>query len=236
MSMFVFRVQLPNWSGQPKERPPDTPASPQYFWRADQHETGYLSMLFPSPFQDVHDPTKIYPTAEHYLLHHQALLFGDKATAAAILATGSPHHAKELAKYIENFDVEVWHANRERIAAEANYYKFTCPPIATDSPLLPPGCPWIPARESLKSKAADLKKALLETGEHKLILGHPTDKFWGIGQTARRAWLKRERWGLNKMGICLMELRERLRIEGGGPGAHREGGFESSVLSPVGLI
>ncbi|KAI0841126.1 DUF1768-domain-containing protein [Hypoxylon sp. FL0890] len=224
MSSQVFRLELRQPSGtskrkpytpKPKEQPPATKTSPLYFWRPDAADTGFLCMWFPSPFQDIDDPSKIYPTAEHYLLHHRALLFGDEAIAADILATGSPHRAKELVKRVKNFDVEVWHANRERIAADANWYKFTCPLLEPDDPALPPGCPWLDLRESSKLQAKDLKKALLETGEHQIILGHPMDRYWGIGQAKGRAWPRRETWGQNRMGICLMELREMLRIEEG---------------------
>ncbi|KAI0152056.1 hypothetical protein F4776DRAFT_658988 [Hypoxylon sp. NC0597] len=174
-------------------------------------------MWFPSPFQDVHEPSKYYPTAEHYFLHHRALLFGDDATAAAILATASPHQAKVLARRTKNFDAEVWRVNRERIARDANWYKFTCRPVPLMSPHLPCGSPWfIPCKKAI-STAADLRTALLETGERQIVLAHPMDEFWGTGRASSKAWARRGGWGLNKMGICLMELRERLRNGEGGP-------------------
>ncbi|KAI1137853.1 hypothetical protein F5Y05DRAFT_413801 [Hypoxylon sp. FL0543] len=221
-TMQALRLKLRERHGayafKPKELPPVTTTSPIYFWRGIDSDTAFLSMWFPSPFRDVHDPAKIYPTAEHYLCHHRALLFGDEETAAAILATGSPHRAKELVRRVENFDDAVWHAERGRIAADANWYKFTRPIIDSSSPLLPRGYPWQSQHmsETAKLQARDLKKALLDTGEHRLVLGHPMDRYWGIGQAKGRAWPRREKWGLNMMGICLMELREKLRTEEAG--------------------
>jgi hypothetical protein len=41
---------------------------PVYFWRETDSETGYLSQWFACPFRDPQDGTKIYKTAEHYMV------------------------------------------------------------------------------------------------------------------------------------------------------------------------
>ncbi|KAI1100703.1 hypothetical protein F4804DRAFT_318245 [Jackrogersella minutella] len=94
----------------------EVPSGPVYFFRPDSRETGYLSPWFPSAFRDPHDPSKVYANAQHYFLHHRALLFGDEVTAAKILETLSPHKAQEMARKIRNLDRTVWEEHRERVA------------------------------------------------------------------------------------------------------------------------
>ena len=49
----------------------------------------------PSP---IIEDSKNFPTSEHYMMYHKALLFGDSATAARILSAETPGEAKALGR------------------------------------------------------------------------------------------------------------------------------------------
>ncbi|KAH9886832.1 hypothetical protein F4778DRAFT_440261 [Xylariomycetidae sp. FL2044] len=105
-----------------------------YFWRASDREHGYLSQWSTAhPFRDPDDPHVVYPTAEHYMMYQKALLFGDRAVAAQVLALASspsaadsnPRAVKALGRQVKNFDPEVWDRERERVVREGNWAKFS---------------------------------------------------------------------------------------------------------------
>jgi ribA/ribD-fused uncharacterized protein len=57
----------------------------------------------------------------------------------------------------------------------------------------------------------DLLQLLLKTG-NSVILNSTWDDIWGVGQCENSRLCKPELWsGLNLLGFCLMEVRERLR-------------------------
>lgn len=214
---------------------------PHYFFRASEPSTGFLSNWYASePFTDSGIPTdsgdsqteavpefKVYKTSEHYMMHHKALLFGDTETATKILAVSHPHKAQSLGRLAEGFDQEVWERERLRIVSDAVYWKFTCPlssmcpsTPAADAPA--PGFgnenterEWRLADSSQAQtiRARSFRAALLATGDRLLVEASPFDRTWGIGFAAKDADAKRERWGSNLLGYCLMDVRERFRKE-----------------------
>ncbi|KAI0111661.1 DUF1768-domain-containing protein [Daldinia grandis] len=193
---------------------PDPEPEPDiiYYWKPFERKYGFMSMWYPSPFRDSYDPSKVYPTAEHYYLHHKALLFDDPETAARVLACKSPHKAKELTKELKNFDKVVWENNRERILYEANWHKFTAP--YTPRNTLPATCEvWLDISDEALRHLERLKEALLETGDRQIVQTSPFDELWGNGYWWKVSWRRRQRWGLNLQGIILMELRDRIRRE-----------------------
>ena len=67
-----------------------TGRSAVFFWKREDPSLGYLCQWFYLPFRDRADPPVEYPTAEHYMMYHKAMLFSDAAVAAAVLAETSP--------------------------------------------------------------------------------------------------------------------------------------------------
>ncbi|XXG98584.1 Phosphatidylglycerol/phosphatidylinositol transfer protein [Hypoxylon texense] len=175
----------------------DPSSEPVYFWRPSGPETGFLSQWWYSPFRDRADPSR------------KAVLFGDPAVAARILAAAYPSEARVLGRVVANFDDAVWKRERARIVFEANWCKFALPVGS-----LPSGFSYSPEgdEERLGGKM-NLKDALLATGDRPLVEASPWDRIWGIGFNAANAEKNRRRWGLNLLGKCLMEVREQLRLE-----------------------
>lgn len=68
---------------------------------------------------------------------------------------------------------------------------------------------------TVSGEAGDLRKWLLGTGERELVEASPMDRIWGIGFAEMDAGANRHRWGQNLLGKALMEVRRRLREEGG---------------------
>jgi ribA/ribD-fused uncharacterized protein len=108
-----------------------------------------LQQWFPSPFTAPrnpykHDNTSIqFPTTEHYMMYHKALLMGDDEVAEKILADAHPSAAKRLGRQVRNFDIDIWKHHADGVVEEANWLKF--------------------------SQNDDLKKLLLDTGDRMLV-------------------------------------------------------------------
>lgn len=66
-----------------------------------------------SPFSQWH-PTRFtvngtnYSSAEQYMMHQKALLFGDQAIADKIMKANSPSVQKKLGRQVAGFDQAVW--------------------------------------------------------------------------------------------------------------------------------
>jgi ribA/ribD-fused uncharacterized protein len=124
--------------------------------------------------------------AEQYMMHGKALLFGDAASAAAILAADHPRQHKALGRKVKGFDDAVWKRERIAIVRAGNHAKFT--------------------------QNAELRELLLATAPTTLVEASPYDKIWGIGLAAGDPRAQdRARWrGQNLLGQILTELREEL--------------------------
>lgn len=106
--------------------------------------------------------------------------------------------------------------DKSRIVEEGNYHKFT------------------------KSKdSSRMAKMLLDTGDRELVevcmhrldymvaritrsdllilnvQASPTDRIWGVGFGAAEAEENRSKWGENRLGEAIMQVRERLRSQSG---------------------
>ncbi|KAI0184370.1 hypothetical protein EV127DRAFT_444399 [Xylaria flabelliformis] len=209
--------------------PPDPESGPIYFWRPGEPTTGFLSQWYASvPFGD-RDPesSKIYATAEHYMMHHKALLFNDAEIAEAILAVPapSPKETKSLGRAVRNFDQAVWERERERIVREGSWCKFNLPVVEEDDDKGKEGEGEGEGEERERiwslgdgedapvMRAARFRDVLLATGTRELVEASPFDRIWGVGFGAKEAGKKRGKWGLNLLGKCLMDVREELRKE-----------------------
>ncbi|KAI1503720.1 hypothetical protein F5X99DRAFT_406720 [Biscogniauxia marginata] len=204
---------------------------PLYFWRPATAGTGFLSQWFSQhPFRDRSDPPNgyVYPTAEHYMMHQKALLFKDTEIAARILAPGTttPRVVRTLGRRVRGFDDAVWRRARAGIVREASWCKFSLPVLPES------GKPekaeegeenaadgsdrvWklSDAATAQEIRAPSFRAVLLATGDRELVEASPYDRTWGIGFSAKNAEQSREKWGLNLLGKCLMEVREEFRKE-----------------------
>lgn len=213
-----------------------------YFWKPVHPETGYLSQWYWLPFYDDQEsPHKVYKTAEHYMMHHKALLFGDENIGAEILEADDPKLVKALGRAVQGFDDKTWNANRERIVERGNYCKFSFPILETQQEATGEERPgestsvddsamektnddgkkeesrdWElgNAEDALVIKATTFREVLLQTDNKELVEASPMDRIWGVGFGAANAGANRGRWGLNLLGKCLMRAREQFREEG----------------------
>ncbi|KAI0436248.1 DUF1768-domain-containing protein [Xylaria telfairii] len=201
---------------------PSTPSSSTassdtiYFWRQTEPTTGYLSQWYTSaPFRDRADPAKIYATAEHYMMHQKALLFADAEAAASILEATSPRDVKALGRAVRGFDQAVWERERERIVREGSWCKFTLPVDEEGEGKGEGERTWSlgDGASAPTMRAASFRDVLLATGDRELVEASPFDRIWGVGFAAKNAASRRDKWGMNLLGKCLMEVREEFRKE-----------------------
>jgi predicted NAD-dependent protein-ADP-ribosyltransferase YbiA (DUF1768 family) len=138
------------------------------------------------------------------MMHQKALLFNDTQTAAKILKAGlHPRKVKALGRAVENFDEKIWNENRGRIVREGSMAKFT---LAVSEEGLRLG-----SGENGDLIGMSLRDLLLSTGDRELVEASPYDSIWGVGFAPGTAAQNREHWGLNLLGIALMETRALLR-------------------------
>ncbi|MFP4538572.1 MAG: NADAR family protein [Dichotomicrobium sp.] len=127
-----------------------------------------------------------YCTAEQYMMHAKARLFGDTEMAERILKVTAPHDHKRLGQNARGFDSQIWVRERCRIAFTGNLAKF--------------------------SQSKGLRKRLLRTEGTILAEANPKDSIWGIGMAYDDPDLQdTSRWrGMNLLGHVLTMVRERL--------------------------
>lgn len=94
-------------------------------------------------------------TAEHYMMYHKALLFGDLETADKILKTVNPRDVKRLGRLVKNYDDSVWNEKRFDVVVNGNILKF--------------------------SQNSDLLDDLKKYKNKIFVEASPYDTIWGIG-------------------------------------------------------
>ncbi|RXW19726.1 hypothetical protein EST38_g6133 [Candolleomyces aberdarensis] len=167
-----------------------------FFWKTNERY-GWASQWYPSPFTatislDGEDQSVTFPSAEHWMMVHKALLFSDDEMAKEIsevtgTSSGDMASVKALGRKVSNFNDDTWTSNRDRIVLEGNLHKFRQNP--------------------------ELKEHLLATGEKLIVEASPRDRIWGIGFGEKNALNQKERWGLNLLGKALEETRRILKEE-----------------------
>ncbi|KAH0306535.1 DUF1768-domain-containing protein, partial [Aureobasidium melanogenum] len=161
---------------------------PVLFHREYEEPHGYLSQWYISSFTDL-STGQTYNCAEQYMMHQKAVSRHDDTTAASILATPYPKDQKALGLCVANWDDDAWDEVKERVVEEGSYLKF--------------------------SQNKELRERLLLTGERELVEASASDRVWGVGFNAKEALSRREEWGTNLLGRCLMRARERIKMEDG---------------------
>jgi ribA/ribD-fused uncharacterized protein len=159
---------------------------PVLFHREYDEPHSYLSQWYISEFID---PTtnQTYNCAEQYMMHQKAVSRNDEIAAAAILNTPYPREQKDLGRAVANWDDAAWDTVKEKIVEEGSYMKF--------------------------SQNKGLRDKLLMTGDRELVEASASDRVWGVGLNAKSALSRREDWGTNLLGKCLMKARERIKEE-----------------------
>jgi hypothetical protein len=131
-----------------------------------------------------------FDCAEQFMMYCKAGRFHDSETQKLILATHDPKEQKRLARLTRDFEAASWDEIKSEIVTLGNMAKFGQNPA--------------------------LKRLLLQTGDRVLAEAASQDRVWGIGFTAEEARKRHnpERWGENRLGKALMEVRRRLRLDG----------------------
>jgi len=160
-----------------------------YFWGhrplPDRIGPSCMSQWFAAGFE--HDG-QYFPTAEHWMMYHKALVAGDRKSAAAVLADPNPRTVKAIGRKVRNYDDKLWATRKYPIVIEGNVMKF--------------------------GASRKLQDYLLGTGNAILVEASPYDDQWGIGMGKEEAEHLHDpaQWrGTNLLGWALMEARERLR-------------------------
>lgn len=127
-----------------------------------------------------------YTSAEQYMMHQKALLFGDQKIADKIMNTNSASVQKRLGRTVADFDQTKWEAECKQIVYEGNRAKFT--------------------------QNEDLMVALLATRGTTLVEASPDDRIWGVGLAEEDPRIRsRKTWrGTNWLGEILTRLREEI--------------------------
>ncbi len=158
-----------------------------FFW-GHQKTTNIISkscfsQWYESPFES--DGNQ-FQTAEHFMMYHKAMLFGDTSTASQVLAADNPGKAKSFGRMVQGFNESKWLEHRFEIVVKANLAKFSSHP--------------------------DLKAFLLNTADRVLVEASPVDKIWGVGLAMDNPVIENPNlWkGLNLLGFALMDVRDQL--------------------------
>ncbi|GIH21350.1 hypothetical protein Raf01_95220 [Rugosimonospora africana] len=130
-----------------------------FFWghrpQRDGLGAGCLSQWWPAAFTL---DAVTYPTAEHFMMHCKALLFGDDETAARVLTAAHSGAAKTLGRQVRGFDETIWETRRYDIVVAGNTARFGQHPRLRDYLFSTRGCV--------------------------LVEASPLDRVWGIGLVA----------------------------------------------------
>lgn len=114
-----------------------------------------------------------WPSVEHY---YQGMKFEDEALRERIRAAANPSDAQAIAKEHKRALRDDWKKVRETVMTRGVYIKCRSHP--------------------------EVARALLKTGEEKLVENSQYDYFWGCGRDGR---------GENRYGQVLMAVRGKLR-------------------------
>jgi len=127
-----------------------------------------------------------YSSAEQYMMHQKALLFGDKEIAAEVMLVTNPADHKALGRRVKGYDDAIWKRHCLAIVYKGNYAKFT--------------------------QNKDLGQQLINTGTRTLVEASPVDFIWGIERGENDPLsLDPSAWrGTNLLGSALMLVRNEI--------------------------
>jgi N-glycosidase YbiA len=162
------------------------------FFRRDREMFGFLSNFCEAP---IAIDGEIWRSTEYY---YQAQKSFDPEFQNAIRQAGGPGHVKRLASFPSpdrpaGLRKQSWFDGRtELIRADWQEAKFAVMERAVQAKF---------------TQNADLRAALLATGDARIVEDSESDSYWGIGPDGG---------GENRLGVLLMKLRDDLRSARGG--------------------
>lgn len=156
------------------------------FFHKPNEPYGFLSNWSPSPFDfdGLH-----FTSTEQYIMYRKCMLFGDEASASAVLATDDVAQQQAIGKKAAGYNDHIWAGMRQMVAYRGLMAKF--------------------------SQNEDLKRKLLATGDAFLIECAGSDKVWACGVRLNdEKRFDASNWERdNILGCALMEVREKLKQE-----------------------
>ena len=150
------------------------------FFHLPEEPYGYLSNWYISPF-DLDG--QHYTAVEQYIMYRKCILFGDKQSASAVMATDNTATQQEIGRNAKGYIPKVWEGIRQMVVLKGLLEKFT--------------------------QNEDLKQKLLETGDAWLVECAGSDKIWACGVRLNdEKRFDTANWtGQNILGFALMEVR-----------------------------
>jgi ribA/ribD-fused uncharacterized protein len=151
-----------------------------FFWKVDE-AFGEFSQWYRSGFEcDEHQ----FSTAEQYMMYRKAIIFNDIKSAEKILASprARPAEYKRMGRKVSNFDLDTWTSCSRHVVVNGNFHKFV--------------------------NNTKLMQMLLSTGSKVIAEASPLNNIWGVGFDARNAMVHVDDWGENRLGKCLMVVRD----------------------------
>ena len=154
------------------------------FFHLPTEPHGFLSNWYPSPFEL--DGVR-FTSAEQYIMYRKCEIFGDAASARAVLATENPKKQQAIGRKAKGYVGSVWEGTRQTVAVRGLLAKF--------------------------SQNGDLKRLLLDTGDAWLVECAHRDVVWTCGaRLNEEERFDAAEWrGQNLLGFALMEVRSILR-------------------------
>ncbi|ULT26911.1 NADAR family protein [Sphingobacterium sp. E70] len=175
-----------------------------FFWgHSNNQHQGVGKFIFSQWYESAFTVDNItYKTAEHWMMAHKALLFGDKKNFEKIINCHKPGEAKDLGRQVIGYDDQIWNERKFEIVKLGNIHKFNQHP--------------------------ELAAYMLNTESRILVEASPVDDIWGIGMSQDDSDIENIYcWrGQNLLGFALMEVRDLLNQFG-----HFEP-LENALLTP----
>ena len=150
-----------------------------FFWKPD----GEFGSLSNWSNHQIKEGDLVFPTTEHYLMYHKALLMDDQKTAKLVLGSRTPLEAKRLGRQVKPWDEELWCRERGNVMLKGLTLKA--------------------------NQHSEVKRLLLGTNGQILAEASPYDKVWGIGLDEKNPKAsQRSQWrGENLLGKSWMAVR-----------------------------
>lgn len=120
-------------------------------------------------------------TSEKIFMAQKAMAFHDMEALRLISQAITPRIAKNLGKTVVGFNKEKWAELRLGAMMHALHIKFAA--------------------------CEEFREALRASGDSILVEASPKDDVWGIGFDKAHALANIDKWGLNLLGKCLMNIR-----------------------------
>ena len=154
------------------------------FFHLPEEPNGYLSNWYPVTFTI---DGIVFSSTEQYIMYCKCQLFGDNASASAILYTNDPAQHQAIGQKASGFSGRIWDGMKQVIAYRGLMAKF--------------------------SQNEELKKQLLDTDDAYLVECAHKDVIWACGiRLNEDERFDISKWrGQNILGFTLMEVREVLR-------------------------